>query len=223
MRLLKIILVFAFTIPFFSCEKRLSALQFEKNVLNEVFLEIVDSIYMDRRIMLPPPLLRFDSKTNKHDTLGYNQELQKYKHRQDSIRKDTAKIVIAVHDFVTKITKEDKIIIRNIFKDSINYDTSKDVKQFKINLSTFSSKSAKVTFKYASEVIPDRFWIDSNKALPVGSVSVSRIQFSKNKSSATLTAGASCGGGKCGRGFIIIIVNKSGRWKIAKIIQTWVS
>jgi len=49
------------------------------------------------------------------------------------------------------------------------------------------------------------------------------FQFNKTKTSGILAVGASCGGGRCGRGFIIIVENKSGKWKIEKIIHTWVS
>ena len=201
----------------------MSTLQIEKNALDEVFLEIVDSIYMDRRVMLPPPSPRLDFKTNKEDTVGYHDKLKKYWSYQDSIKKDTAKIIIGVNDYVEKIWKNDKQQILEMYKDSLFvYDKSKDIKHFKLNLSTFKNNK-KFAFKYLSEFPEVRFWDYQNNLLPVGSISVSRIQFNNAQTSGVLAASASCGGGKCGRGFLIVIEKKSGKWKIAKIIHTWLS
>ena len=47
--------------------------------------------------------------------------------------------------------------------------------------------------------------------MPVGTITVHKIHFNKTRTSGTLSANASCGGGKCGKGFKIIIENKSGR------------
>lgn len=223
MKSLKIILAFIISLQFLSCEKKLSNLQIEKNVVNEIFLEIVDSIYMDRRIILPPPSPRLDFKTNKEDTTGYYRELKKYWSYHDSIKKDTAKIVIGVNDYVEKIWKDDKRQMLEIFKDSMfEYDKSKDTEHFKLNLSMFKNNK-KFILKYLSAFPEEKYWDYKSNSLPVGSISVSRIQFNKTETSAILSASSSCGRGKCGRGFLIVIENKSGKWKIAKIIHTWVS
>lgn len=223
MKSLNIILAFIISLFLLSCEKKLSNLQIEKNALDEVFLEIVDSIYMDRRTILPPPPPRFDFKTNREDTIGYHERLKKYWSYQDSIKKDTAKIVIGVNDYVEKVGKYDRQQMLEIYKDSLFvYDKSKDLKHFKLNLSTFKNNK-KFSFKYLSEFPEVRYWDFENNLLPVGTISVSRIQFNKSRTSGVLTASASCGGGKCGRGFLIVIENKSGKWRISKIIHTWVS
>jgi hypothetical protein len=223
MKSLNIILAFIISLFLLSCEKKLSNLQIEKNALDEVFLEIVDSIYMDRRTILPPPPPRFDFKTNREDTIGYHERLKKYWSYQDSIKKDTAKIVIGVNDYAEKVGKYDKQQMLEIYKDSLFvYDKSKDLKHFKLNLSTFKNNK-KFSFKYLSEFPEVRYWDFENNLLPVGAISVSRIQFNKTRTSGVLTASASCGGGKCGRGFLIVIDNKSGNWRITKIIHTWVS
>ncbi|MNW16058.1 hypothetical protein D3C71_2147800 [compost metagenome] len=59
--------------------------------------------------------------------------------------------------------------------------------------------------------------------MPVGTITVHKIHFNKSKTLGTLDASASCGGGKCGQGFQITIENKSGKWHITKIFDTWVS
>jgi hypothetical protein len=202
MKTLKFILPFIVLFSIFGCEKKVAKLPVEENVLNSVFLEIVDSIYMDRRIITPPPFPKIDFKTNKEDTLGYHAALKKFYHRQDSIKNDKKRVLIAVHDFVK----------------------SNDVDMSKFDLTPFKNNK-KFDFQYASKFPEERFWNinDKNSDLPVGTIEVSNIQFNKTKTLGTLSASASCGGGKCGRGFTITIEKKSGKWKIKKIVQTWVS
>ena len=101
MKLSKFIFITLILLSSFGCKKKeVSESDFGKDVLNSVFLEIVDSIYMDRRIMYPPPVPRIDFKTNKKDTIGYHDELKKYQIEQDSIKNDKHRIVIGVHDFI---------------------------------------------------------------------------------------------------------------------------
>ncbi|MCD0475622.1 hypothetical protein LPB87_14580 [Flavobacterium sp. EDS] len=223
------IFVFIILLSFFGCKKKeiekVDKLQFEKSVINTVFLEIVDSIYMDRRVMLPPPSPRTDFKTNKKDTIGYNNELKKYWHYQDSIRNDKNRILIGVYDDVKKISpQETEILPKEINLSKYSYDISKETDEYKFDLKTFANNK-KFDFQYTSKYPHQRDWDlnDKNSSMPVGTISVSRIQFNKTKTSGILSAGASCGGGRCGRGFLVIIENKSGKWKIAKIIHTWVS
>ncbi|KIA98078.1 hypothetical protein OA93_11545 [Flavobacterium sp. KMS] len=223
------IFIFIILLSFFGCKKKeiekVDELQFEKNVINNVFLEIVDSIYMDRRTILPPPMPRIDFKTNKEDTIGYHAELKKYNLEQDSIKNDKTRILIGVYDDVKKISpQETEMIIKEINLSKYSYDISKETDEYKFDLKTFENNK-KFNFQRTSKYPHEKNWNldDKSNLLPVGTISVSRIQFNKTKTSGILSAGASCGGGRCGRGFLIIIENKSGKWKIDKIIHTWVS
>ena len=197
----------------FSCEKKIDDLQFEKNVMNEVFTEIVDSIYRDRRTMLPPPFPRLDFKTNREDTIGFHNRLTEYNRFQDSIKNDTTRILLAVYDSV-------KTYKNHSFKKSeTNY-----VNDYKLDLTRFKNNK-KFNFK-SSSLFPDQLiWdIDDFKSsLPVGVIYVCRIQFNDKKDIGTLEAASSCGGGKCGQGYLITIEKKSGRWKVSKVKETWMS
>lgn len=229
MKQLKSIFIIIIVICFFGCKKKeiekVDELQFEKNVMNNVFVEIVDSIYMDRRTSLPPPPPRFNSKTNKVDTIGHYKELKEYWRDRDSIKNDKTRILIGVYDDVKKISpQETEIIIKDIKLSRYSYDISKETDEYKFDLKTFENNK-KFNFQKTSKYPHEKNWNidDKSNLLPVGTISVSRIQFNKTKTSGILAAGASCGGGKCGRGFLITIEKKSGKWKIEKIIQTWVS
>lgn len=227
MKLSKFIFISLVLLSLFGCKKKevekVDELRFEKDVLKNVFVEIVDSIYMDRRIIAPPPPPRFDEKTNKVDTTGHAAKLKEYLRYTDSIKNDNKRILIGVGDLVQKTSDLEKEIIDKEFKNS-EFAYEDDVKEFKLDLNPFKNNK-KFNFKYLSKFPEMELWRldDENNLFPVGTISVSRIQFNKTKSSGILTAIASCGSGKCGRGFLIIIENKSGKWKIKKIIHTWVS
>lgn len=203
MKLSKVILIVLILLSLFGCKKeKIDKLQFEKDVLNNVFVEIVDSIYMDRRIMHPPPMPRLDFKTNKEDTIGYHHKLKRYQIEQDSIKNDKNRILIGVHDFVVG--------------NGINDD--------KFDLTPFRNNK-KFDFQYTSKFPEEIYWDinDKKSKMPVGTIKVYKIDFNKTRTYGVLSARASCGGGKCGRGFEITIENKSGEWHITNIIETWVS
>lgn len=214
----------------FGCKKKevekVDELRFEKDVLKNVFVEIVDSIYMDRRIITPPPFPKRDFKTNIEDTTGYRAELKKFYHHRDSIKNDKTRILLGIYTDVEKISSfETEMIDKKISISSYTYDISKETDNYKIDLKAFESNK-KFNFQNASKYPHEKNWDlndTSNVRFPVGTISVSRIQFNKTKTRGILSAGASCGGGKCGRGFLIIIENNSGKWKIAEVIHTWVS
>lgn len=229
MKLSKFIFITMLLLSFFGCKKKeiqkVDKFQFEKNVINNVFLEIVDSIYMDRRTMYPPPMPRIDFKTNKEDTIGYHAELKKYNLEQDSIKNGKIRILIGVDDLVNKIGGFDKEqFIEDCQKIECVYDKSKEIEDFKFDLTPFKNNK-KFNFQYLSKFPPVNLWDlnDKKNAMPVGAVWLSRIQFNKTKIRGILSASASCGGGRCGRGFLITIENKSGKWHITNIKQTWVS
>ena len=227
MKLSKFIFITLVLLSSFGCKKKeVSESDFEKKVLNNVFVEIVDSIYMDRRIVSPPPMPKRDFKTNKEDTIGYHKELKEYLHYRDSIKNDKARILIGVYDTITKISSlETEMIQKEIDLSGYKYDTIKEAEEYTFDLKPFKNNK-KFHFEKAYKYSNEKYWDlndISNSLIPVGTVFISRIQFDKTKTKGILTAGASCGGGKCGRGFLIIIENKAGKWKVNKIIHTWVS
>lgn len=225
MKLSKFIFITLIILSSFGCKKKeVPESNFEKDVLNSVFVEIVDSIYMDRRIISPPPPPRFNKKTNKVDTTGHYKELKEYWRYRDSIKKDKTRILIGVYDTITKISPlETEMIQKEIDLSGYKYDTIKEAEEYTFDLKPFKNNK-KFHFEKASKYPHEKDWNlndISNSLIPVGTVFISRIQFDKTKTKGVLTAGASCGGGKCGRGFLIIIENKNGKWKVSKIIHTW--
>lgn len=212
-------------LSFLGCEKKEDKLQFEKNVINNVFLEIVDSIYMDRRVMLPPPSPRTNFKTNKQDTIGYHNKLKKYWHYQDSIKNDKNRILIGVSDYIENSKNQEESPINETYLNSeLPHNNHNQLSEIKFDLTPFKDNK-KFDFQYTSKYPDQRDWDINDKysLMPAGTISISRIQFNKTKTSGVLSAHASCGGGKCGRGFLITIEKKSGKWNIIEIVQTSVS
>ena len=225
MKLSKFIFITLIILSSFGCKKKeLPESEFEKEVLNSVFVEIVDSIYMDRRMMLGPPPPRFNSKINKVDTTGHTAELKEYLRYKDSIKNDKKRILLGVYDNVGKISSfETEMISKEIVLSNFAYDTLKEGKEFKFDLKPFKNNK-KFRFESTSKYLHENEWNlndNSNSLIPVGTVFISRIQFDKTKKTGILSAGASCGGGKCGRSFLVIIENKTGKWKVNKIIHLW--
>ncbi|MBO9583044.1 MAG: hypothetical protein J7574_02670 [Flavobacterium sp.] len=227
MKLSKFIFITLTILSSFGCKKKeVPKSEFEKEVLNTVFVEIVDSIYMDRRIISPPPPPKFNEKTNKEDTTGHTAELKKYWRYTDSIKNDKKRILLGVYDHIGKISSfETEMISKEVELSKFSYDTLKEGEEFKFDLKPFK-KNKKFRFESTSKYLHEKEWNlndNSNSLIPVGTIFISRIQFDKTKKSGILSAGASCGGGRCGRGFLILIENKTGKWRVNKIIQTWVS
>ncbi len=227
MKLSKFIFTTLVLLSSFGCKKKeVPESEFEKEVLNSVFVEIVDSIYMDRRLMLGPPPPRFNSKTNKVDTTGHASELKKYSRYTDSIKNLKKRILLGVYDQVGKIgSLETEMISKEVELSNFVYDTLKEGEEFKFDLKPFNNNK-KFRFESTSKYLHEKEWDlndNSNSSIPVGTIFVSRIQFDRTKKSGILSAGASCGGGTCGRGFLVIIENKDSKWKVNKIIHLWSS
>lgn len=230
MKLSKFIFITLILLSFFGCKKKeiekVDELRFEKDAMKNVFVEIVDSIYMDRRIITPPPPPRFNSETNKVDTTGRHKELKEYWHYRDSIKNDKTRILLGVYTDVEKISSfESEMILKQINISAYTYDISKETDSYKIDLKAFENNKRFNIQNISKYPDQDNWNLNdiSNVRFPVGTIGVSRIKFNKTKTRGILSAGASCGGGKCGRDFQIIIENKSGKWKIVEVIHTGVS
>jgi hypothetical protein len=207
-----------------SCEKKITEIEYEKNVLTEIFPKIVDSICVDSRKMNPPPkygietwkkgqIIQVDtSKVTEKERIAY----QNWKNEQNRIEKDTSKIIIGFDPFLLKFGEE---------------------KNFE-NVNLYNSKYSNFRFDYSKIKLNRKFKIKDITKFPKveklllyeqkynfvfsGFLEVSRIKFDKNKKSGVLEASFSfCG--KCGRGYKIFIKELNGKWKIEKLEDTWIS
>lgn len=229
-KLNKISLLIGILIFLSSCEKEKKELEFEEIVMNEIFLDLVDSVFYDMRLMPPmpvppppPPGIEISDSLKKENLKRHQKILADFEKRKVEIEKDTSRIVIAVYDTIFTLSQEDYTTLKSNFKDSkLKIDTLKNVFDYKIDLSQFN-KSKKFIFKYMSE-FPDgsKIWKDSYPFYLGGAISLSQIYFDEKKEFGILEGGIIYGRLN-GGGFRIFIKKLSEKWVIDKIEGTWVS
>jgi hypothetical protein len=207
-----------------SCEKKITEIEYEKNVLTEIFPKIVDSICVDSRKMIPPPkygietwekgqIIKVDtSKVTEKERIEY----QNWKKEQNRIEKDTSKIIIGFDPFLLKFGEErnyEKVNLYNSKYSNFRFDYSKIQlnRKFKIkDITEFPKAEKLLLYEQKYDFVFSGF------------LEISRIKFDKNRKSGVLEASFSyCG--KCGRGYRIFIKEINGEWKIEKLEDTWIS
>ncbi|MBP4143224.1 hypothetical protein J3S90_15595 [Flavobacterium sp. P4023] len=236
-KLLKTTFLLSFLILFTNCEKKIDnskkkidEIEFEKNVLTEVFPKIVDSICVDSRKMDPPPKFGIETWKNgniiKVDTTkATNKERIKYqnwKKEQKRVDNDTSKIIIGFDQYLLnygdgRLDSKSKLLHSNYSNFKFDFTKITLNRKFKIKNMTEFPKAEKLLFG-------DRVLLYEQKYNFVfsGFLEISRIKFDKNKKSGILECSfAYCG--RCGRGYRIYIKEINGKWIIEKMEDTWIS
>lgn len=220
------ILIISFTI--FSCEKKNSNLEIEKEIINNLFVEIVDSIHKDPRIYLtfPPfPDIIYDEKGNQIgvDSTRYKTEIIKYNHKEELRKKDTSKLVIGVSEKIYKPSKYEYETIQSYFKTlKLQIDTTNNPIETRIDIENFKNNN-KFRFKYLSEFSEGANILNNDGTFKFsGGIAFSKIIFNERKQIGILCGNYLCEP-RCGIGYLIIIEKINNKWKIKKIEQTWQS
>jgi len=225
------IIVIIIIINLSSCNGRTSNLNFEKKVMNQIFIELIDSLYFDPEYIPPPPMplteIYFSTSNQKlkdsiykKDSLDYLELIAEFEKRVKKIKSYSGKIVIAVNDTVHAIDENRGILLTEHFE-NIDYDINNEI-GYIIDLKEYSTNQ-KYKFKYASEFPKDSEIWKGNYGFHLSSVvSFSRIQFDKTKNYGVLTGGITYGK-LSGYGVIIYIKKESNKWTIDEIVNTWIS
>jgi hypothetical protein len=193
-----------------NCDKKQSDLEFEKEVMYQVFAEVLDSVYRDRHLIHPPPPIKFPKELRK-----YNEELAEYK-------KDKSKKIVIIDDNVRGFFIDNKLK-KTLTDFKISIDSLTITKSYKFDISKIDTK--KFDFKYRSSFPEIDYLIWENKKYKYklsGEIYVSRIIFDNFKEKGFFTCGYICGE-KAGEGFEVFIKNHNGKWIIDKIENTWIS
>ncbi|MFV8377128.1 hypothetical protein [Flavobacterium sp. LB1P71] len=220
------ILIISFTI--FSCEKKNSNLEIEKEIINNLFVEMVDSVHKDPRIYLtfPPfPDIIYDEKGNQIgvDSTEYKTEIIKYNHKEELRKKDTSKLVIGVSEKIYKPSKYEYETIQSYFKTlKLQIDTTNNPIENRIDIENFKNNN-KFRFKYLSEFPEGANILNNDGTFKFsGGIAFSKIIFDERKQIGILCGNYLCEP-RCGIGYLIIIEKINNKWKIKKIEQTWQS
>lgn len=156
----------------------MSGIEFEQKVFEQVFINIVDSTYTDKRIYT-----RIPTKTQEKDP--------DFIAETEAIEKDTLNLIIAV----------DK-----------RFETAEKLNTKKFIFKDFNELPKKIELEN---------WSEKYKKF-IGVMSFSKIKFDNKKESGTLEVSYHCGG-KCGLGYKVYLKKISGKWKVLKTEDTWIS
>ena len=94
-------LILTFTL--FGCERKLSEAEFEQDVFDRLFVEIVDSTYFDQRLYgcypkQGQPIYDKNGKWIGLDTVGQHQRDLEAKVKYEKLEKDTLNLIIAIEN-----------------------------------------------------------------------------------------------------------------------------
>ena len=206
---MKILFALPFILLYLGCAKKETPLEFEQNVFEQVFAEIIDSTYRDKRVY------SFHCKTGKlyletaDSSLKENPECIR---ERQALKNDTLNLVLAIADSVHLIYQDDAQFISKEFQ-------VLDSKTYRIDFSKYPSR--KFDFKYLSELKPDSEYENWEAKYPkfAGELSFSKIYFDKKKEKAIMTVEYGCGS-KCGLGYFVHLENINRKWVVAKVENT---
>ncbi len=219
---------------FISCSKRTDNLDFEKKVMSQIFIDLIDTLYHDMRteplIFPPPPPGGYTSEDHKKRTQVMFEKIRKeYELNKQRILNDTSRILIIVNDTINKYTDQNKELNDKYLENVVFFnDTSSINKAYVIDLSLFS-KNKKYLFTYRSKfpnVRGRQFFRELRINPPLNHfgavVSFSKISFDKERNYGVLFGGVSYASLN-GSGFKIYLKRENNKWAIDKIVLTWIS
>lgn len=225
-------------ILFMSCQKRMSDLEFEKNVMTEIFPDLIDSICIDyRTVPVPPPIYGqfiYDKEGNHigidstKGTEKQKKEIVEWKRNQEAIveaiEKDTSKLIVAFNPKIEKSSKDLKEYLEEHFKvTEVFYPKIEGDSTYTIDFKNIPLKG-KFQLRNISEFPKDRyeFWRKKYNFIFSGVIYFTGIQFDKSRKFGVLDGSFSCGR-HCGIGLRIYIKKVNSKWIIDKIDNTSVS
>jgi hypothetical protein len=229
-KLQKTILILSI-IFFTSCKKEVTELEFERNVITEIFPVIVDSICVDARKMIPPPKGSFSIINNRNiliDTSKATKEEKieyiKWKSNNRKLENDTSTVILAFDPILKKSESKylenelkNTFLVSEIFKPKQKENLTIDIAEIKLN-KKFKLKNI-TEFPKANKAL--LYEVKYNFVFS-GILEISRIEFDKKRKVGVLEANFSyCG--KCGRGYLIFLKKENNKWKIYKLKDTWIS
>jgi hypothetical protein len=222
-RLLKLIpLLFIFLS--LGCEKKKTALEFEKEVLTEIFPALIDSIWVSSQVTMTPPPVIFNDK-KEFVTYGQKDIKQLKKDLNvdlESFKKNNLPLLATILDTIQKIDKRESNELHNHFKQAkIIKENLTDSLKYKIDTQRFNSnKHLKIL--YTSEIPRDLENYEFNNRRKIYSaISMTRILFDESKIYGILSIGLYRYGNS--HGYRVFIKKVKNKWIIDKIEESWIS
>ncbi|TQI71088.1 hypothetical protein JM79_2014 [Gramella sp. Hel_I_59] len=216
-----------------SCIDKFDHPTFEKQVSHEIFPQLMDSLHFDQRLKFPIPPPPPPSEPNeqdknfekyKIDSADLEKRIKSYEKQKIELYNDSVKLMTAIRDSTLLLDEEDKRDFLNFYSLNIkDIDTVSINKKYKIDIRRLNA-DPKINFIYRSKLPGGREIWNTDHGFYLNSiVSISRIQFDRNRKFGVMTAGYSMGfmNGVAFR--IFIRKNNEGKWVIDKIQTTYIS
>ena len=197
--------------------------------MNEIFLDLVESVFSDHRLIPPPPPPLPPGNLNLTDSLKneniktYQRIMVDFKERKKVIENDTTRLVVAIVDTIYTGHRINHATLKNHYNDiEIGIHSGEYTFEYKIELASFNN-NGKYLFKYVSE-FPEgsEMWNTKYSFKLDGVISFSRIYFDKKKNYGVLEGGTTYGKLN-GNGWVVFIKKENEKWVIDKIEGTWIS
>jgi hypothetical protein len=224
-KLQKISFILFLIILISSCDNKTSELDFEQNVMLEIYPNLIDSLWIYNSISNSVSFVKLD-KNNKVigvEPKDENKLKKEYNKQLVKIKKDTSRIFIVILDTIFRMQPFERNKLKNQYKNAILYKNKElDTLEYSVDHKRFSSiKHLKV--KYIPKFkMDERVWDNKSVYSLWGAVSFSRIQFDTEKKYGILTSVVICGG-LCGHGYRIFIKKVKNKWIIDKVEEAWIS
>ncbi|MDV7188595.1 hypothetical protein R3X25_15010 [Lutibacter sp. TH_r2] len=219
-----------------NCAKKESISDFDKTIMQDIFLTLIDNSYDNLEFRLPPPppypelFYETESQEIKDSIIEitkikYEQKVFEIEKRYENFKKGNQKILIVVSDTIENISSSYKErLIKHFENSKIEFDDSWDYYKtgYIIDLKNFR-RNDKYVFKHSTS-FPKQIWkwkLENNSDLKAV-VSFSRIILDKSKNFGILTGGISYARLN-GNGFIVFIKKENGKWVIDSKEGTWIS
>ena len=224
-KLQKTIFVLFIIILISSCDNKVSELDFEKNVMLEIYPNLIDSLWICNSVSNSVSFVKLD-KNNKVIGVQPNDDnnlKKEYSKQLAEIKKGTSRIFVVIFDTISQIQPTERNEFKKRYKNAILYKAKDlDTLGYAVDHKSFSSiKHLKV--KYIPKfTMNERVWESENGYSFWGVISFSRIQFDTEKKYGIITSSVICGG-LCGRGYRLFIKKVKNKWIIDKVEEAWIS
>ncbi|WPO79374.1 hypothetical protein [Flavobacterium sp. KACC 22761] len=204
-----------------SCNNKKADLQFEKNVMYEVYPALIDSVWVNAVLTyVPPPPPGIDPseyKLNRRNESNkrFNKELAEFKKKKFPVD-----LVFLDKTVVRDNSKE----LQEHFKDAVLSENNiLDTLDYKFDRKKLDSYQA-FHLHYVPRIPRgnDRKFYNECCYSVRGVISLSRIQFDNEKKYGILTAGIECGD-MCSYGYRVYIKKVKNKWVIDKIEDAWIA
>ncbi|AIZ42457.1 hypothetical protein [Cellulophaga baltica] len=219
-----------------SCSPKSQSTISEMELLNDIFIELVDEYYYEK---LPIPPMPLEYAENKQDSLNYQIEKEKFDEAVDNPKLEKADMVLGIEPYHINPKREfrtwysnDSSFPRMHYKDSLHSEDfdnlliqlidSTKFNKGKLELDKLNEKGRYIIKDLGKLEKENKEYWNSSEYRYVASIRFSDFKVNQTNDKAIFYFDFFCGS-LCGSGEIIFCIKEGGKWKIADRNALWVS